>query len=410
MKEYYSPSQIADVFSIPLKNIKNKIINIDDFKFLNNEKCYHYSNIELFKDFNKKKWEKFLESEGEENTYSSVEIFSGAGGMALGLEMAGFDHLMLNDFNANAVETLKSNRPNWNVISGDISNISFFDYKSVDLLAGGFPCQAFSYVGKGLGFADIRGTLFYHYARALNEMKPKFFIAENVKGLLSHDEGKTIQIIYEEFKKQGYKVLPPKLFNCLFYKVPQKRERVIIIGIREDIYQENILFEDPQMYYEILTVRDALSNGKLFNSKMPTSNVIKYSDKKEQILKLVPEGGNWKDLPLDKQKEYLGESFNSGGGKTGVARRLSMDKPSLTILCSPMQKQTERCHPIETRPLTIRESARIQTFPDEWIFKGSISEQYKQVGNAVPVNFSKAIGISIKNYMRKTLESKKKVD
>lgn len=115
-------------------------------------------------------------------------------------------------------------------------------------------------------------------------------------------------------------------------------------------------------------------------------------------------GGNWKDLPVEKQIEYLGDSFNKGGGKTGIARRLSIDKPSLTLLCSPMQKQTERCHPIETRPLTIRESARIQTFPDDWIFEGSILEQYKQIGNAVPVNFAEIIGRSLINYMNKMVD------
>lgn len=406
MKNYYTISQIADIFSIPVKNINSKIENIENFIVNSSgEKCFHYSQIEKVKNMNKKEWDLFSMIKPKRE-YTSIELFTGAGGLALGLEKAGFNHIMLNEFNKNAVKTLKKNRPNWNIKDDDISELSFKEYKNkdIDLLSGGFPCQAFSYVGKGLGFADIRGTLFYHYARALSEIKPKFFIAENVKGLLTHDNGKTIEVIYDKFKEQGYKVLPPKLFNCLYYKVPQKRERIIIVGIREDIYNENIEFQDPTMFYEILNLKDAFYKGKLYNEDVPKSNIIKYSDKKENILKLVPMGGNWKDLPVEKQIEYLGDSFYKGGGKTGIARRLSIDKPSLTLLCSPMQKQTERCHPTETRPLTIRESARIQTFPDDWVFEGSILEQYKQIGNAVPVNFAEIIGKSLINYMNKMVD------
>lgn len=406
MKNYYTISQIADIFSIPVKNINSKIENIENFiANSSGEKCFHYSQIEKLKNMNKEEWELFSMIKPKRE-YTSIELFTGAGGLALGLEKAGFNHIMLNEFNKNAVKTLKKNRPNWNIKDDDISDLSFKEYKNkdIDLLSGGFPCQAFSYVGKGLGFADIRGTLFYHYARALSEIKPKFFIAENVKGLLTHDNGKTIEVIYDKFKEQGYKVLPPKLFNCLYYKVPQKRERIIIVGIREDIYNENIEFQDPTMFYEILNLKDTFYKGELYNEDVPKSNIIKYSDKKENILKLVPMGGNWKDLPVEKQIEYLGDSFNKGGGKTGIARRLSIDKPSLTLLCSPMQKQTERCHPTETRPLTIRESARIQTFPDDWVFEGSILEQYKQIGNAVPVNFAEIIGKSLINYMNKMVD------
>lgn len=406
MKNYYTESQIADIFSIPIKNISTKIKDAKSFIVNENgEKSFHYTQIEKINEFNEIKWENFLKIKPKK-TYTSIELFTGAGGLALGLEKSGFKHLMLNEFNEKAVKTLKKNRPEWNVISQDITNLSFenFSNKNIDLLSGGFPCQAFSYVGKGLGFADIRGTLFYHYARALSEIKPKFFIAENVKGLLTHDDGKTIEVIYQEFKNQGYIVLDPKLFNCVFYKVPQKRERIIIIGIRKDVYKENVKFEDPTMFYEILNLKDIFYKGKLFDKDVEVSNVIKYSEKKEKILNLVPMGGNWKDLPEKEQKEYLGESFYKGGGKTGIARRLSLDKPSLTLLCSPMQKQTERCHPIYTRPLTIRESARIQTFPDDWIFEGSVSEQYKQIGNAVPVNFAEIIGISMINYMNKMVD------
>ena len=125
------------------------------------------------------------------------------------------------------------------------------------------------------------------------------------------------------------------------------------------------------------------------------ATVKKYPKRKAEILSKVPEGGDWRDLPEDLQKEYMKGSYNLPGGKTGMARRLSLDEPSLTLTCAPAQKQTERCHPTETRPLTVREYARIQTFPDNWDFAGSLSSQYKQIGNAVPVNLAKAMGHSL---------------
>ena len=144
-----------------------------------------------------------------------------------------------------------------------------------------------------------------------------------------------------------------------------------------------------------MTLRDAFYKGDLYDSDVPASEGQSYPEKKRQVLAMVPMGGDWRDLPVDVQKEYMGKSFYLGGGKTGMARRLSLDEPSLTLTCAPAQKQTERCHPVETRPLSIREYARIQTFPDEWAFAGNISSQYRQIGNAVPVNLAAAVGRSI---------------
>lgn len=128
---------------------------------------------------------------------------------------------------------------------------------------------------------------------------------------------------------------------------------------------------------------------------VPYSLCAKYSTEKETLFKLIPQGGCWINLPIDLQKSYLGNSYNSGGGKRGILYRLSMQEPCLTILCTPTQKQTERCHPLENRPLSIRESARIQTFKDDYEFSGSMASQYKQIGNAVPVELARQIGISI---------------
>jgi len=330
--------------------------------------------------------------------YRSIELFAGAGGMALGMERAGFSHVLLNDFDRAATQTLKANRLHWNVVHGDIAKIDFKLYKNIDLLTGGFPCQAFSYAGRKLGLEDTRGTLFYEFARALKESKPKVFLAENVKGLKSHDSGRTLQTMVSVFESMGYDVLEPTVLKGINYNVPQKRERLFIVGIKKE-YASHVSFLFPEPASKIYTLKDALKKGELFSCDVPISEGQQYPEKKKKILDLVPPGGYWRDLPLDLQKEYMMKSFYLGGGKTGIARRIAWDEPSLTLTCSPAQKQTERCHPDETRPFQVREYARIQTFPDDWKFMGSITQQYKQIGNAVPVNLSYAIGISLKKVL-----------
>jgi DNA (cytosine-5)-methyltransferase 1 len=181
----------------------------------------------------------------------------------------------------------------------------------------------------------------------------------------------------------------------------------MLVGIRNDLIKYNN-FQWPSPYKRVMTLKDALKKGDLYKSDVPASVGQKYPARKEEILKLVPQGGYWRDLPDELQQEYMQGSYFLGGGKTGMARRLSWDLPSLTLTCSPAQKQTERCHPEETRPLTVREYARIQTFPDDWIFSGPVSSQYKQIGNAVPVNLAYAIGRSIVSLLN-NIEAKKVV-
>ena len=184
------------------------------------------------------------------------------------------------------------------------------------------------------------------------------------------------------------------MYKAIFYKVPQKRERLIIIGVRNDL-ADKVTFKKPSPYYRLLTVKDALQAGELYPNPVPDSIGQAYTKRKAKIMAYVPEGGYWRDLPIELQKEYMKGSFFFGGGKTGMARRLSWHEPSLTLTCAPAQKQTERCHPSESRPLTTREYARIQTFPDDWQFSGSATQVYKQIGNAVPVNLALAIGKAI---------------
>lgn len=287
------------------------------------------------------------------------------------------------------------------MVEGDVSQVDFTPYRNtVDVLAGGFPCQAFSYAGKKLGFEDTRGTLFFEFARAAKEVNPKVLLAENVRGLLNHDDGRTLETIKNIITDLGYTLFEPRVLKAIFYKVPQKRERLIIVAVRNDL-ADGIDYEWPSSYNKILTLKDALKKGDLYDSDVPESEGQKYPKRKAEILSMVPPGGYWRDLPEDIQKEYMLKSFYLGGGKTGMARRLSWDEPSLTLTCAPAQKQTERCHPEETRPLTVREYARIQTFPDDWVFEGPMSAKYKQIGNAVPVNLSFAVGKSVVNLLDK---------
>lgn len=327
--------------------------------------------------------------------YTSVELFAGAGGLALGMHLAGFRHVLLNEMDAMACQTLRRNHPEWNVLEGDIHNVDFTPLRGhVDFLSGGFPCQAFSYAGKKGGLNDTRGTLFFELARAVKEIQPKVFMGENVKGLLSHDDGKTLQVIRNAIAELGYTLVEPQVLKAIMYQVPQKRERLILVAIRNDIAQ-HVRFKWPDPYRRVMTLRDAFFRGELFDNDVPESDGQSYPAKKARVMAMVPEGGDWRDLPIEEQKDYMGGSFYLGGGKTGMARRLSMDEPSLTLTCAPAQKQTERCHPTETRPLTVREYARIQTFPDYWQFEGNLADQYKQIGNAVPVNLAFAIGRSL---------------
>ena len=332
----------------------------------------------------------------------SIELFAGAGGLALGLELASFEHIGLVEFDKAAANTLSTNRPNWNVLCEDVELVAARDLekefnikkKELDLLSGGAPCQSFSYAGKRLGLEDVRGTMFYHYATFLKKLQPKMFLFENVRGLLSHDQGRTYETICNIFEDQGYVVFH-KVLNAWDYGVPQKRERLITIGIRKDLSKKcSYEFPKPHDYKPVM--RDV----KL-DVNPPRDECQRYSSYKESVFALVPPGGYWRDIDPAIAKEYMKTCWEMGGGRTGILRRIGLDEPSLTVLTSPGMKQTDRCHPIEVRPFSYRENARIQTFPDEWVFCGKLSEKYKQVGNAVPVNLAKDIGLSIIECLKK---------
>ncbi|MEF9925005.1 MAG: DNA (cytosine-5-)-methyltransferase [Raoultibacter sp.] len=307
-----------------------------------------------------------------------IDLFAGAGGTALGFHNAGIKHALLAELDPHATATLRTNskqlKLNWNIYEGDVANVDYTGM-SADIIQAGFPCQAFSYAGRSRGFEDTRGTLFFEFARAIKEVRPKIAIGENVKGLLTHDNGKTLQTMLSVLDDLGYSV-SYKVLKAQYFDVPQKRERLILFATRKDLNIPHI-FPKERDYF--ISLREALAD-------CPPSDGQRYTERKQRIMELVPEGCYWRSLPDAIQRDYMGASYFLGGGKTGMARRLSWDQPSLTLTCNPAQKQTERCHPSETRPLNVREYARIQTFPDEWAFEGSVASQYKQIGNAVPVN------------------------
>lgn len=327
---------------------------------------------------------KVLRTEKMFEDATCIDLFAGAGGTALGFANAGLNHTFLNEVNDKAVATLKANSEkyglNWNIDGRDVHEVSF-EGMHAEVIQAGFPCQAFSYAGKSRGFEDTRGTLFFEFARAVKEIRPKIAIGENVRGLLKHDGGRTLETMLNTLDELGYRV-NYRVLRAQYLDVPQKRERLIIFAVRKDL-DCPILFPKEKDYF--ISLREALKD-------CPASDGQKYPEKKRLVMEMVPEGGYWRDLPEEVAKEYMGGSYYLSGGKTGMARRLSWDQPSLTLTCAPAQKQTERCHPSETRPLNVREYARIQTFPDGWEFEGGLSDKYKQIGNAVPVNLGYHIG------------------
>lgn len=344
------------------------------------------------------------------NKYKAISLFSGAGGMDIGFENAGINIISSQDFDKDCIKTLKAN--NKNAISGSIvdlidsdleCNFLFPNNKKEELFCvfGGPPCQSFSMAGKREGVLDPRGQLFNQFVKVVEKTNPKYFVMENVKGLLSsttminNKEENVINIIINEFKKIGYNNIIYSVLNSADYGVAQKRERLIIIGTKDN--DKKLFMPIPTHFkkhqlknYRYQTVGDVVK-GLIFNSK----ECMTFNDKTLKYIKKLNEGENWKQLSLKDQKDAMGEAFNSGGGKVGFFRRLSFSKPSPTILTSPCQKSTLLAHPTEDRPLSLDEYKRIQGFPDTWKLDGSLNSKYKQIGNAVPIKLAEAIANTI---------------
>ncbi|PGR23030.1 hypothetical protein COC52_24875 [Priestia megaterium] len=352
--------------------------------------------------------------------YNAISLFSGAMGLDLGLEKAGFNIRTCVEMNKLAAKTIMANT-DIPVINKDINDVPTEEIlqtanlkkEEVFLVAGGPPCQAFSTAGARRALEDFRGNVIINYLRVIKDIQPKFFILENVRGILSSamkyvpeefgDEyndivnlkGSVIYFLVKEFEKYGYSI-SFSLFNSANYGVPQKRERVIIFGHKG----ARIPLPSPthtQSGKE--TGHRWTSFGQVVSGlKEEDMNYIELAEKPRKYLPFLKGGQYWKHLPGDVVEEAMGGSYRLGGGKTGFYRRLSFDEPSPTLVTSPSMPATMLAHPEHLRPLSIEEYARIQQFPDDWEFEGGIREVYKQIGNAVPVGLGYVAGKTILDF------------
>lgn len=355
----------------------------------------------------------------KKNKPIALSFFSGAMGMDIGIEKAGFETIFASEIDNACRKTILKNHPEIALI-GDIRSYFPEELKGIaglseddeiDLIVGGPPCQAFSTAGKRKTFEDERGNVFLNFVNVITTLRPKFAVIENVRGLLSaplsHRPHNLRGVTFEDLKpaelpggalnhiitrleEGGYSV-SFNLYNSANFGTPQKRERVVIICTRdgqkapylEPTHSENGEFGLPRWR----TFKQAVSSlGDLQHE------YVKFPEKRLRYYRMLKAGENWRNLPVELQKQAMGASFYSGGGKTGFLRRLNWDQPSPTLVTHPAMPATDLSHPSEDRPLSIQEYKRIQEFPETWEIEGSLVEKYKQIGNAVPVGLGYAIG------------------
>jgi DNA (cytosine-5)-methyltransferase 1 len=353
-------------------------------------------------------------------SYPVISLFSGAMGLDLGLEAAGLKVLVGHDNDPKCAKTASANGRTY--LLGDIREhiaqdqscdfllrASGLRREEVFAVVGGPPCQPFSTAGRRQATNDPRGSLFMQFAHAVRMLRPRFFVMENVKGLLStaimhrpiaergqgylleaERPGSVFAVIKQTFDELGYSI-KYSVLDAVHYGVPQFRERLVIIGSRD---HEGIFLpvptrfqrhQDPALRWN--TLRSAIGDLE----QDPGPHAV-FSLDRLRYLRMVPPGGHWRDLPLDVLPAAMGGAYKSGGGKVGFYRRLDYDQPSPTLVTSPVQKATTLCHPTYDRPLSVREYMRIQQFPDDWKIEGTLSDRYRQIGNAVPIGLGKAIG------------------
>lgn len=354
----------------------------------------------------------------------AISFFAGAGGLDTGLHQAGFDFRLVLELEETFCQTLKSNYKDLNVKQGDIMHYdrsriyreaNLNEDSEIDLMVGGSPCQSFSTAGKRQAFDDPRGKAMLKFAELVREVKPKFFLLENVRGLLSAalkhrplhlrgddhpqlepDElpGSALKYLLEQFK--GYNV-EYKLLNSADYGVPQTRERVFFVGVREDLKSRFVFPKKTHDAEGKEGLQPWIKVGRILEEmKGVEHHFPEYSPERLFFMKMIPRGGgNWRDLPSDLIEKAMGGAYKSGGGKVGFFRRISVNKPAPTLLTSPMQKSTNIGHPFEDRPLSIEEYLAIQEFPPGYLVKGTLAQQYVQIGNAVPIRLAKILGESI---------------
>ena len=371
-----------------------------------------------------------------------VSLFSGAMGLDVGLHQTGhFELVACVEKEKSFCETIRANQAKGNlpsslkVYEGDIKDIDplrilkdcALGVGEVDVLVGGPPCQSFSTAGKRASVQDTRGTLLWDFLRFVGEMQPKFFLMENVRGLLSaalrhrpiserpdkggtpmeDDElpGSVVRLFCDDLHRVPGGPYHMDCFevNAVNYGAPQLRERAIFIGNR---FNEVIDFPNPthgpakaanDATFELFSPESPLIPWKTLRDAIgstsdPRPVIMDFSPRKKNFLRLVPPGSNWRSLPVELQRESMGKAWHAKGGRSGWWRRLSFDLPCPTLVTMPNHASTSLCHPTEVRALSLREYAAIQEFPDNWEFRGSPSEQYAQVGNAVPVRLGMVAG------------------
>jgi len=362
-----------------------------------------------------------------ESNYVALSFFSGALGLDLGLERAGIDVLLASEIDPATRETIAANRPGIALI-GDIREYNDESIRlaaglevsdEIDLIVGGPPCQAFSTAGRRLGFHDERGNVFLKYIELIGKLKPKYAVIENVRGLMSapwthiphelrgdqqgaisseEQPGGALRYIIDLLQNFGYSV-SFNLYNAANYGAPQIRERIIIICSRDG---SRVPYLTPTHSNDCKFNMPTWRTFHDVTKDMPTNQVnhVNFPEKRLRFYKLLGPGQNWRNLPKELQQEAMGQSYFSGGGKTGFYRRLAWHEPAPTLVTHPAMPATDLAHPLENRPLSVQEYKRLQDFPDNWVVCGSIINQYRQLGNAVPVPLGEAIGKAILQHMK----------
>lgn len=340
------------------------------------------------------------------HAFPVVSLFSGAMGLDLGLSKAGLHVAVSQDIDKWCCETICANGHVG--VHGDIRELIDRDPSCRFLLepaglvvgdvfavVGGPPCQSFSTAGKRLGVDDVRGMLYEQFIHVVRTINPRFFVMENVKGLASMpaelDSSRSLlSVIIEQFRALGFHTVHGVL-DAVHYGAAQFRERLVIIGSRDN---EPIFLPSPTHFHmhQNPEMRWRTLGSAIADLREAPGPCAKFSPNIAKYLGMVPEGGNWRSLPQDGVETAMGGAYESGGGKVGFYRRLAFREPSPTLVTSPIQKATLLCHPRDTRPLSVKEYARIQGFPDSWQFSGSAAECYRQIGNAVPVPLGTALG------------------
>lgn len=366
---------------------------------------------------------------------SVISLFSGAMGLDLGLEKAGFQVALTLEIDKSAIETIKLNRPDLPRIEKPIAEVPTDEIlkkaglkaRDVAIVSGGPCCQSFSTVGQRRSISDPRGGLFRDFCRVVQEIRPRFFVMENVKGILSaavrhrpldergsgfpplapdEEFGSALKEILRELAALRYYVVYG-LLNSADFGVGQKRHRVIFIGSRdgEDIGLPHPTHSDPAHrngnsngLLEWVTLREALQN-------VEAREWINFKEHRLKLLRLVKPGQNWRALPPEFHEKALGGAFDSWGGRSGFCRRLAWDHPSPALTTAPNGRATTLCHPDEDRPLSVEECAALQQFPKEWKFEGRVAHKYMQIGNAVPLGLGHAIGKVLRAIMRRTSQT-----